>query len=129
MNFSIKDFFSICDQIPEFVNFESWSLKFRSLSHLLKKSLMENFIFCAVLFLFNLSFLIHTEARTIFKYFYKFWTNSSNLSHYPYITPLLQLAQLTVILNWRNFSFAFHVNFDLLNDKKDSNNNNNLSVP
>ena len=33
MKFSIKDFFSKCDQI--------WS-------HLLKKSLMENFIFCAV---------------------------------------------------------------------------------
>ena len=32
MKFSIKDFFSKCDQI-------------RSSSHLLKKSLMENFIF------------------------------------------------------------------------------------
>ena len=37
--FSIKDFFSKCDQIGSF-------LKIRS--HLLKKSLMENFIFCAV---------------------------------------------------------------------------------
>ena len=36
--FSIKDFFSKCDQI--------WS-------HLLKKSSMENFIFCAVLLLYN----------------------------------------------------------------------------
>ena len=35
MKFSIKDFFSKCDQI-------------RSCSHLLKKSLLENFIFCAV---------------------------------------------------------------------------------
>ena len=33
--FAIKDFFSKCDQI------QIWS-------HLLKKSLMENFIFCAV---------------------------------------------------------------------------------
>ena len=34
MRFSIKDFFSKCDQIRS--------------SHLLKKSSMENFIFCAV---------------------------------------------------------------------------------
>ena len=36
MKFSIKDFFNKCDQIP------------RIWSHLVKKSLMENFIFCAV---------------------------------------------------------------------------------
>ena len=36
MKFSIKDFFSKCDQISSF------------LRHLLKKSLMENFIFCRV---------------------------------------------------------------------------------
>ena len=39
MKFSIKDFFSKCDQIRRFL----WIW-----SHLLKKSLMENFIFCAV---------------------------------------------------------------------------------
>ena len=37
--FSIKDFFSKCDQMRSFL---------RIWSHLLKKSLMENFIFCAV---------------------------------------------------------------------------------
>ena len=37
--FSIKNFFSKCEQIR-------WKL--RICSHLLKKSLMENFIFCAV---------------------------------------------------------------------------------
>ena len=40
MKFSIKDFFSKCEQIRR---------KLRIWSHLLKKSLMENFIFCAVL--------------------------------------------------------------------------------
>ena len=40
MKFSIKDFFSKCDQIRR---------KMRIWSHLLKKFLMENFIFCAVL--------------------------------------------------------------------------------
>ena len=39
MKFSIKDFFSKCDQICSLL----WIW-----SHLLKKSLMENFIFCAV---------------------------------------------------------------------------------
>ena len=39
MNFSIKDFFSKCDQIRSFL---------RVWSHLLKKSLMENFVFRAV---------------------------------------------------------------------------------
>ena len=39
MKFSVKDFFSNCDQIRSFL----WIW-----SHLLRKSLMENFIFCAV---------------------------------------------------------------------------------
>ena len=37
MKFSIKDFFSKCDQIRNFL---------RIWSYLLKKSLMKNFIFC-----------------------------------------------------------------------------------
>ena len=37
--FSIKNFFCKCDQVRR---------KLRIWSHLLKKSLMENFIFCAV---------------------------------------------------------------------------------
>ena len=41
MKFSIEDFFSKCDQIHSLL---------RIWSHLLKKSLMENFIFCAVVF-------------------------------------------------------------------------------
>ena len=39
IKFFINDFFSKCDQIRSFL---------RIWSHLLKKSLMENFIFCAV---------------------------------------------------------------------------------
>ena len=39
MKFSIKDFFGKCDQIRSLL--QIWS-------NLLKKSLMENFIFCAV---------------------------------------------------------------------------------
>ena len=45
MKFSIKDFFSKCDQSRSFL--QIWS-------HLLKKSLMGNSIFCAVdIFYFN----------------------------------------------------------------------------
>ena len=39
MKFCIKYFFSQCDQICNFLQISS---------HLLKKTLMENFIFCAV---------------------------------------------------------------------------------
>ena len=39
IKFSIQDFFSKCDQIHKFLQIQS---------HLQKKSLMENFIFCAV---------------------------------------------------------------------------------
>ena len=45
MKFSIKDFFSKCDQIRSFLQISS---------HLLKKSLMENFSFCAVQGVWNL---------------------------------------------------------------------------
>ena len=44
LKFSIKDFISKCDQICR---------KLRIWSHLLKKSLMENFIFCAVVFFYR----------------------------------------------------------------------------
>ena len=47
MKFSIKNFFSKCDQIHR---------KLRISSDLLKKSLMENFTFCAVSFLMSSSF-------------------------------------------------------------------------
>ena len=52
MKFSIKDFFNKCDQIRSFL---------RIWSHLMKKSLMENFIFCAV----NIAehFLLKTEQN------------------------------------------------------------------
>ena len=53
MKFSIKDFFSKCDQIRSFQ--QIWS-------HLLKKSLMENFIFCVVI----LNHLIITYYANMF---------------------------------------------------------------
>ena len=44
MKFSTKDFFGKCDQIRSFL--QIWS-------HLMKKSLMVNFIFCAVMVILN----------------------------------------------------------------------------
>ena len=44
MKFSIKDFFSKCDQIRSFL---------RIWSHLLKKPLVENLIFCAACVFFR----------------------------------------------------------------------------
>ena len=56
MKFSIKDFFSKCDQIRR---------KLRIWSHLLKKSLMKNFIFCVVIE--QLHDLLKTEKfRSVF---------------------------------------------------------------
>ena len=51
MKFSIKDIFSKCDQIRR---------KLRIWSHLLKKSLMEIFIFCAVIVKFQIVWYEHS---------------------------------------------------------------------
>ena len=56
MKFSIKDFFSKCDQIRSFL----WIW-----SHLRKKSLIENFIFCAVSCLAGMSTVVPLEKLTI----------------------------------------------------------------
>ena len=55
MKFPIKDFFSKCDQIRSFL---------RIWSHLLKKFLMENLIFCAVSGLLD-GELNHSENQTL----------------------------------------------------------------
>ena len=69
MKFSVKDFFSKCDQIRSFL--QIWA-------HLLKKSLMENVIFYAVyITFFNFSLLS---------------------SHYVTITEKLELCLLTILL-------------------------------
>ena len=52
MKFSIKDFFSKCDQIRSFL---------RIWLHLLKESLIENFIFCVAEMVILLDF--HTSIK------------------------------------------------------------------
>ena len=67
IKFSIKDFFSKCDQIRSFL---------RIWSHLLKKSFMKNFIFCAVLTTIQGSF---PGAILTFSIMYKFSFKVSSL--------------------------------------------------
>ena len=55
MMFSIKVFFSKCDQIRR---------KLWIWSHLLEKSLMENFPFCAVHYIFRLNYLNFSQLKT-----------------------------------------------------------------
>ena len=50
MKFSIKDFFSKCDQIRNFL---------RTWSHLLKKTLIENLLFCALFVLVIITVIKH----------------------------------------------------------------------
>ena len=61
MEFSVKDFFSKYDQIRSFL---------RIWSYLLKKSLIGNFIVCAVQSSKTLTFqrLVSTKAAGLFKY-------------------------------------------------------------
>ena len=59
MKFSIKDFFSKGDQIRSFL---------RIWSRLLKKSLMENFIFFTVITVQNLSVLRISSGQNIILY-------------------------------------------------------------
>ena len=65
MKFSIKDLFSKCDQIRSFL---------RIWLHLLKKSLMENFIFCAVVASPKCSqFLLHPLILEFQTLIWKLW--------------------------------------------------------
>ena len=76
MKFSMKDFFSKCDRISGFL---------RIWSHLLKKSLMENFIFCAVK-KEPLTQAIFCEFCEIFKSTLHFWYANLVLNTYIFWT-------------------------------------------
>ena len=62
MKFPIKDFFSKCEEIDS---------KLRTSSHLLTKSLMQNFIFCAVtatVLLSNKQFVTSINVRQLYRF-------------------------------------------------------------
>ena len=75
MKFSIKDFFSKCDQ---------FRMKLRLWSHLLEKSLMKNFIFCTV------------NIWRVLRLFEK-----SNGSPYFFKVSFFSAELVTVIFAWR----------------------------
>ena len=76
MKFSIKDFFSKCDEIRSFQ--QIWS-------HLLKKSLMENFIFCVVI----LNHLIITYYANMFTALFESFIYITLDSKYSYNRPYI----------------------------------------
>ena len=71
MKFSIKDFFSKCVQIRSFL---------RIWSHLLKKSLMENFIFCVVFVVWILWIELQIYSQKVW-FFDKFENKFENTIH------------------------------------------------
>ena len=79
IKFAIKDFFSKCDQIRSFL---------RIWSHLLKKSLMENFIFCAVGW-------VKTDNKV----------NTSKVSKKAYHTVNWQIKAFKKMFNW-NYNYG-----------------------
>ena len=82
MKFSIKDFFSKCDQICR---------KLRIWSHLLKKSLMESLVFCAV----RMSMLVLNNIHCNVDFF--------RLSMFGYSEPLSDKC-MSMPLNSESFS-------------------------
>ena len=73
MKFCIKDFFSKCDQIPSFL----WIW-----SHLLKKSLTENFIFCAVSYNCKSIYKLY-KYKSIYKLPDSWWDLATSRSNPP----------------------------------------------
>ena len=71
MKFSITDFFSKCDEVRTFL---------RIWSHLLKKSVVENFIFCA------------GEASTIYPMFQLHFATKTTSKFYVHFLHLLNAA-------------------------------------
>ena len=101
MKFFIKDFFSKCDQSRR---------KLRIWLHLLKKYLMESFIFCAVPLEPDYRFFIHYV-----KAFYKSFILRSAIQrkvvryHVSLLQPAIQLQVLRVFLTLTNNSIKSHL--------------------
>ena len=115
MKFSIKDLVNKCDQIRNFL---------RIWSHLLKKPLMENFIFCAVSFEVVLKLLLLTlnncfavlrryiqkpvkHTRRKFRYLIEFWTCFWNLRITSIFT-LRKIPKFHLISCCLNFAEAYN---------------------
>ena len=100
MKFSIKDFFSKCDRIRR---------KLRIWSHLLKKSLMENLVFCVVIRLnatIKLKHYIPRNRQEFFAYDCKISNTANNFTNIKkksikiLVTPIVKMC--VHFFNWRN---------------------------
>ena len=95
LKFSIKDFFSKCNQIHSFQ---------RIWSHLVKKSLMENFTFCAVVGLFLKIFLELHEKCPNTEFFWsvlsRIWTEYEHLLYKSLYSPYMRENTDQKILNY-----------------------------
>ena len=85
MKFSIKDFFCKCDQIRR---------KLRIWSHLLKKSLMENFVFCGV-YLENCSVIC---AVTLYYVLHQTQSEFWHISNYVYSGICMHIQAYSALL-------------------------------
>ena len=94
MKFSIKDFFSKCDQICSFL---------RIWSHLPKKSFMENFIFCAVL----LSHQTIPNPTSLCGWYLFYFVNIFD-SFDPFLTAIVLFAHNTILIL---FHICSHIYF------------------
>ena len=95
MKFSIKHFLSKCDQMRTFL---------RIWSHLLTKSVMENFIFCAALLSFCLSFWVFFLTYLFFFSFFFFFSGGfDNI-----FSSLNSSAVLSSVASRFRFMFAEH---------------------
>ena len=100
MKFSIKDFFSKCEQIRR---------KLRIRSHLLKKPLMENFIFWAVLWTWIWKFV---RSKALMSLSRCCWPHIKNLesSWYLFRQRPLQVSEWVKIC-WRKWKLTYQYLF------------------
>ena len=95
LKFSIKDFFSKCNQIHSFQ---------RIWSYLVKKSLMENFTFCAVVGLFLKIFLeLHEKCPNtefLWSVLSRIWTEYEHLLYKSLYSPYMRENTDQKILNY-----------------------------
>ena len=95
MKFSIKDFFSECDQILSLL---------RVWSHLLKKSLIENFIFCAALDVLRSPGYVSNALEVFLGYLPYNWQEVKTNTTFSSLAQLLQGAPQGLVLDSLLFS-------------------------
>ena len=105
MKFSIKDFFGKCYQIRSFL---------RIWSYLLKKSLMENFIFCAVVVRSIISSVNEVITAIVINVQTKQWSITRNWSIFVFIPYLLLVKNITKLQQILKIKKKFEKKIEML---------------